>query len=143
MKNPWREPDFLLRWKVSFQTSYDDSKKLPRCRLKVLRRPIASSTLKPPSPELHNVESPYFFLSLSFNVLGERRNGDLRFRVFKIPQVKPILVSIRSAFDPSHEARNFAGFLNRCPISSCSKPLRVRSAVQVFDCHPYSCGMAH
>ncbi|KAF3533661.1 hypothetical protein DY000_02037998 [Brassica cretica] len=81
MKNPLRELYLLLRWKESFQISYDDSKKLHRCRSKALGRPEASSTLKPPSPELHNVESP------SLSVLGERRNGDLGLRVFKIPQV--------------------------------------------------------
>ena len=91
MKNPLRELDLLLRWKVSFQISYDDSKKLHRCRSKALGRPEASSTLKPPSPELHNVESPSLSLSLSLPlslyVLGESRNGDLGLRVFKIPQV--------------------------------------------------------
>ena len=68
MKNPLRELYLLLRWKVSFQTSYDDLKKLHRCRVKVLGRPEASSTLKPPSPELHNVESPSFSLSLSLSM---------------------------------------------------------------------------
>ncbi|KAF2596909.1 hypothetical protein F2Q68_00011511 [Brassica cretica] len=97
MKNSWRKLDLLLRWKVSFQTSYDDSKKLHRCRLKALGRPEASSTIKLPSMELHNVESP----SLSLNVLNESRNMDLGLRVFKIPQVKPIPLSTRPAFDPS------------------------------------------
>ncbi|KAG2244734.1 hypothetical protein Bca52824_093425 [Brassica carinata] len=58
MKSPWRELDLLLRWKVSFQTSYDGSKKLHQFRSKALGRPEASSTLKPPSSEFHNVESP-------------------------------------------------------------------------------------
>uniref|UniRef100_A0A0D3D743 GDSL esterase/lipase n=1 Tax=Brassica oleracea var. oleracea TaxID=109376 RepID=A0A0D3D743_BRAOL len=65
-QNTWRKLDLLLRWKVSFQTSYDDSKKLHRCRLKALGRPEASSTLKPPSPELHNVELPSLSLSQCF-----------------------------------------------------------------------------
>ncbi|KAG2284078.1 hypothetical protein Bca52824_055298 [Brassica carinata] len=59
MKNPLRELDLLLRWKVSFQTSYDDSKKLHKFRSEALGRPEASSTLKPPSPELHN-EAQHF-----------------------------------------------------------------------------------
>ncbi|KAF2530529.1 hypothetical protein F2Q70_00032558 [Brassica cretica] len=134
MKNPLWELDLLLRWKVSFQTSYDDSKKLHKCISKALGRPEASSTLKPPSPELHNVESP----SLSLNVLGESRNGDLGLRAFKIPQVKPIPLSTRPALNPSHEARNFAELPNGGPIPSRSKPLRARPAVQVLDCHPYS-----
>ncbi|KAG2259708.1 hypothetical protein Bca52824_079002 [Brassica carinata] len=65
MKNPLRELDLLLRWKMSFQTSYDDLKKVHKCRSKALGRPEASSTLKPPSSELHNVESPSLSLSLS------------------------------------------------------------------------------
>ena len=85
MKNPLRELDLLLRWKVCFQISYDDSKKLHRYRSNALGRPEASSTLKPLSLELQNVESPS--LSLSLSVLDESRNGDLGLRVFKIPQV--------------------------------------------------------
>ena len=87
MKNPLWELYLLLRWKVSFQISYDDSKKLHRCRSKALGRPEASSTLKPLSLELQNVESPSLSLSLSLSVLDESRNGDLGLRVFKIPQV--------------------------------------------------------
>ena len=102
MKNPWRELDLLLRWKVSFQTSYDDSKKIHRCISKALGRPEASSTLKPPSPELHNVESP----SLSLNVLGENKNGDLGFgssksRRLSPSRFRPVPFSTRPAFDPS------------------------------------------
>ncbi|KAF3594507.1 hypothetical protein DY000_02026252 [Brassica cretica] len=133
-QNPLRELDLLLRWKVSFQISYDDSKKLHRCRSKALGRPEASSTLKPPSPELHNVESP----SLSLYVLGESRNEDLGLRVFKIPQVNlyPIPLSTRPALNPSREARNFAGLPNGGPIPPC-KLLRAMPAVQILDCHPY------
>ncbi|KAG2280682.1 hypothetical protein Bca52824_051902 [Brassica carinata] len=85
MKNPLREVDLLLRWKVSFQISYDASKKLHLCRSKALGRPEASSTMKPLSPELHNVESPSLYIYIY--VLGENINGDLGLRVFKIPQV--------------------------------------------------------
>ena len=142
MKNPLRELDLLLRWKVSFQTSYDDSKKLHRCRSKVLGRPIASSTLKPPSPELHNVESPS--LSLSLYVLGESRNGDLGLQVFKIPQVnlQSIPLSIRPALTRSREARNFAGLPNGGPIPPRNKLFGVRPAAQLLDCHPKR-GMGH
>ncbi|KAG2272404.1 hypothetical protein Bca52824_066959 [Brassica carinata] len=82
MKNSLRELDLLLPWKVSFQISFDDSKKLHRYRSKALGRPETSSTLKLLSLELHNVESP-----LSLSLLDESRNGDLGLRVFKIPQV--------------------------------------------------------
>ncbi|KAF3591939.1 hypothetical protein DY000_02023704 [Brassica cretica] len=101
-------------------------------QLKAFGRPKASSTLKPPSLELHNVES----LSLSLNVLGENRNRDLGLRVFKIPQVKPIPLSTRPVLNPSREVRNFAGLPNGGPIPPCNKPLRTRPAVQVLDCHP-------
>ena len=99
MKNPWRELDLLFRWKVSFQTSYDGSKKLHRCRSKVLGTPEASSILKPPSSELHNVESPPLSLSLSLslshlNILGESRNGDLGLQVFKISKVNLQLIPL-------------------------------------------------
>ncbi|KAF3486980.1 hypothetical protein F2Q69_00058027 [Brassica cretica] len=138
MKNPWRELDLILRWKVSFQTSYDDSKKIHRCRSKALGRPEASSTLKPPSPELHNIESPSLSLSLSLSQCFTRKQKwGLRVRVFKIPQVKSIPLSTRPAFDPSREARNFAGLPNGGPIPPRSKPLWARPAVQVLDCHPY------
>ena len=138
MKNPWWELDLLIRWKVSFQTSYNNSKKLHRCRSKVLGRPEASSTLKPPSPELHNVESPSFSLSLSLSQCFRRKqNGDLGLRVFKISQVKLIPLSTRPALNPSREAHNFAGLPNGGPIPPSSKPLRARPAVQVLDYHLY------
>ena len=77
-------------------------------------------------------------LSLSLNVLGKKKWG-LRVQPFKIPQVKPIPLSIHPAFDPnpSCEAHNFAGLLNGGPIPLRRKPLRARPAIQVLDCHPY------